>query len=86
MGKTKEERRKETAAMAKCECGNVARLGHKTCGRCAEEEERCQRGADNSATARTYIARLENDNPCGNELLRDAIVFLLERYVETKES
>jgi hypothetical protein len=29
------ERRKATAAMTKCACGNVARFGETQCGRCA---------------------------------------------------
>lgn len=34
--KTREERRRETAAMTKCGCGNVVRLGTDKCGRCHE--------------------------------------------------
>ena len=30
-------RRAETAAMTKCECGNVARHGSTMCGRCVEQ-------------------------------------------------
>ncbi len=31
---TKESRQRATAAMTKCDCGNVARLGETQCGRC----------------------------------------------------
>ncbi len=34
---TKESRQRATAAMFKCACGNVARLGHHECGRCESQ-------------------------------------------------
>lgn len=36
----RKRRRAETAAMTKCKCGNVARLGETRCGRCQEREDR----------------------------------------------
>ena len=33
----REARRRATAAMTRCPCGNVARFGETQCGRCAEE-------------------------------------------------
>jgi hypothetical protein len=37
---TQKERRRATAAMTKCPCGNVARLGQTQCGRCEEQSTR----------------------------------------------
>lgn len=36
---TKESRQRATAAMTKCACGNVARLGWHRCGKCEAEAE-----------------------------------------------
>ncbi len=36
---TKESRQRATAAMTKCDCGNVARLGQTQCGRCEDETD-----------------------------------------------
>jgi hypothetical protein len=38
----REARRRATAAMAKCACGNVARHGTTQCGRCAGEQDQRQ--------------------------------------------
>lgn len=36
--KTKQQRQHDTAAMKRCECGNIARLEQDMCGRCIAAE------------------------------------------------